>query len=155
MSFESWLGSVLLLQFGVAGAVILRFGLRLSWTESVIAAACFVILQIAFVMSMPLIGRHTNDRARAGSVIVALYLITEGILVIYFGSRWGLMKSGACWFAAIFTIMIATVFLLPSRWTENLGLIKCARCRHYHEGQNCRCGCRAEQFKYPAMSAPP
>lgn len=155
MSFESWLGIALLLQFGVAGAVILRFGLRLSWTESVIAAAGFVILQIAFVTGISLVRRHTHERARAVSVTAALYLITVGILVIYFGSRWGLMNSGACWFAAIFTVMIATVFLLPSRWTENLGRIKCARCRHYHEGQDCRCGCRAGQFEYPAMSAPP
>jgi hypothetical protein len=43
------------------------------------------------------------------------------------------------------------------KWNENFVEwytgVKCAKCRHCHEGRDCKCGCRVGQSAYPPFGS--
>lgn len=143
------------------GILTLHLGLRLSWAALAAPFLSFATLQIGCFAAVFYVGKHKN--VRAGLAVSGLYCLLLGVIVIHYGSRLGLLGGEGDIDAWAFALCIAfittagTIFM-PRHWRSKLeswlGEVKCARCRHYHEGRDCTCGCRAEQFRYPPFSGP-
>lgn len=152
---ESEVAGALLLAFGVTGIVALHFDLRLSWHKSVVPVAGFMALQFSFLSGMYLVKKYKD---LLGAIAISgIYLLAEALLAIYYGTRWRLWEGheglDPWWFITFIAVATFTIILLPFRWTEALFTgIRCARCGHYHRGHDCRCGCRAAEFKHSAVS---
>ncbi len=138
------------------GAVTLHFGCRLSWSELAVPVACFMFLQIAFYAGVVLVRKGRKTRLFVS--LVALWLWANGLLFGHYAMRWelvrGLTKHDVWIFSAEVGVIALAGALVPRRWIERMGEIKCARCGHYHEGRDCTCGCQADQFKYPSFQPP-
>jgi len=143
---------------GVAGcgAALLHFGRHLSWGELAFPAGCFLLMQIALFGGIQLAMKYRSSRS--GIVLPAACAWGEIVLGGYYGLRWRLipgysrgdLRSFAIWMAAF----VAFIVVVPPRWYARMGEIKCARCGHYHEGRDCICGCRADQFRYGSFQPP-
>lgn len=140
------------------GTMVLRLGLHLSWSDLLIPVGCFMALQTAFYGGILRIRRYKN--MQFAFVLVAVYIWAFGVLAGYYLGRWGLVegigRSDLWWFTGIMGAIALAGALMPRRWTEGYlsAGIKCARCGHYHEGHDCRCGCQADQFKYANFQPP-
>jgi hypothetical protein len=144
--------------FAATAAIMVHFGLRLSWADLVFPVGCFMALQIALFACI--VGLRKYRNSRLGMVTAVVYGWIELALAGYYGSRWdlikGLGKSDLWLFTGFMGAITLAVALMPSRWMEAWmsGAIKCGRCGHYHEGHDCTCRCRADQFKYPVFQPP-
>lgn len=143
------------------GALTLHLGRALSWRVLSIPTILFITMQIAFFAAMSDVRRRKS--LRIGVLVSGLYCLLFGLLLIYYGSRWGLLMGlgdSDLWpfSGCVAVITIVGMLFVPRRWgdkfEERFAGVKCARCGHYHEGHDCRCGCRANQFRYPPFNAP-
>ncbi len=147
-----------LLWVGVAavGSTMMYFGRRLSWGELAAPVACFLGIQIALYGGIILAREYRSSRIAIA--IAGLCLWADFVLAGHFALRWklapGFDRDDLRSFAAIMAVVLLVFTLMPSRWTEHIGEVRCARCRHYHEGRDCSCGCHAGQFKYRTFQPP-
>jgi hypothetical protein len=154
-TFARWMGIGAPLFAGIAlsGALILHLGLRLNWSTLAIPFASFAAFQVAFFAAIFWAQKHKYMRMAA--LIVGIYLAGSGSMLIHYSSRWGLqtgLGEGDLWgFNASIAAVTIGLVLMPRRWRERLSAegVECTRCHHYHEGHDCTCGCRVDQFKYP------
>jgi len=136
---------------GLPCLLILRLGLRLSWGELAIPVSLFALLHAALVAGIIRTRKHKSLRIAApifGAYYAALFW-----MLAYYGSRWGLHtsfeESDARWVTFLIAAIVIGLVLMPRRWTQHFNEIKCASCHHFHEGRDCACGCRMDQFRYP------
>lgn len=143
------------------GALTLHLGRALSWRVLAIPTILFATIQIACFAAIIDVRRRKS--LRMGVLVFGLYWLLSGLIVIYYGSRWGVLTglgNSDLWqfSACIAVITIAGILFVPRQWSDKIedrfAGIKCARCGHYHEGHDCSCGCRADQFRYPPFNAP-
>lgn len=161
--FSSWLigGTSAFVVVALLGALVLHFGIRLSWNDVAIPVILFTSVQIAYFAAMYRVRTHKS--LRFAFAVLGSDLLISGLMMIHYGSRWGLLKGlgdsdlwgfSAC-IALITLFGMAVAPLLGKRGLEDrLGGIRCDRCKHYHEGHDCTCGCSTEQFKYPPFAGP-
>ena len=152
-AFEMAGAVVLLLGFVSVPVLILRLGLHLPWHTLAIPVAVFAAIQAAFVAAMSLARKDKSLRTRVA--VLALYWLASWLVVLYCVLRWGLIarEDRAFWIIAIVIGCVATAgsIVMPRRWRDSLlasSGVDCARCGHCHEFRDCKCGCRADQFKY-------
>jgi len=160
MISDSKLGSVIgivwVAGFAAVGTIVLRLGLHKSWGEVAVAVCSFIGVLIAMIGSTSLIRKR--GWSRLGRTLVATFGCAEIALIAYFGLRWGLLPTfgrGELWlFIGVAGVVVLAFLFAPQSWLEHAGEPKCRRCGHYHEGRDCTCGCRADQFKYPTFQGP-
>jgi Kef-type K+ transport system membrane component KefB len=154
-AFEMAGGISILLVATFVGALILHFGLRLPWGVLGIPIAAFAAVQVAFLPAMSLSLRDRSMRAR--KAILVSYVLASLLIVAYYGVRWGLIpgrEDRGVWVLPILVALVAGAgsLLMPRRWrkwiSELPGAVDCARCGHLHEFRDCKCGCKANQFRY-------
>lgn len=116
-----------------------------------IPLSLLVLLHATLVLGIIWARKHRSLRIAApvfGAYYAALFY-----MLAYYSSRWGLHtgfeESDAWWITLLIAVIVIGLVLLPRRWTQHLDEIKCASCHHFHEGRDCACGCRMDQFKYP------
>lgn len=137
--------------------LILRFGLRLTWSELAGPLILFAAVQAAFFTGIVLIRKYKSVRAAA--LIFGAYAIALFFLVAHYALRMGLHKgfeNRDLWrFSAFILALALGVVLMPRQWRQSFFSegVKCVRCQHYHEGHDCSCGCRADQFKWPSIGS--
>lgn len=156
--FAHWVGIAVLTSAMVAfvGILILRLGLRLSWSALAVPLIFLVALQTAVSSAMFWVRKY--KALRIGILIFGAYLIALFSILVHYGQQWGLhtgFKDSDLWIlnAPILAKCIGLA-LLPRRWSERFFAegVMCVKCRHYHEGRDCTvCGCRADQFKWPSI----
>lgn len=153
---ESVIGVVLVAGFAAVGAIVLRLGFHRSWGEVTLAIGCFVAIMIAMFASAAFVRKR--KWSRIGVAIMAICLWAEIALAAYFAWCWDLLpafgRSDLWLFLGLTGAITLAVTLAPRRWLEHAQEPKCRRCGHYHEGRDCTCGCRVDQFKYPPFQAP-
>jgi hypothetical protein len=136
---------------GLPCVLILRLGLRLSWSELAIPLSLLALLHAALVAGTIWIRKHKSLRI-AAPIFGAYYVVLFWMLAHY-GSRWGLHtgfeESDVRWLAFLIVVIVLGLVLMPHRWIQHFNEIKCVSCHHFHEGRDCACGCRIDQFKYP------
>ncbi len=137
-------------------ATMLHYGRRLRWAELAVPVAGFLAIQIALYGGILLARRRRNLQLASG--IIGLCIWAEITWAGYYALRWrlipGYSQSDLRSFSEMMLIFVVILALMPHRWMQRMGEIKCGRCGHYHEGRDCTCGCRADQFKYPAFQGP-
>jgi hypothetical protein len=137
--------------------LILHFGLRLSWRDAAVPLLLFTAVSAILFSGIVQVQKHKSLRIAA--CIFGAYTIVSFFLLAHYGSRWGFhtgFENGDLWRSAAFIVAIVIgVVLLPRQWSEGLFAegVKCARCYHYHEGHDCSCGCRLDQFKWPSIGS--
>jgi hypothetical protein len=153
-SMRMWL--VLSAALAFFGILILRLGLRLNWSGLAIPVAILAGLPLGFAASMFWASKHKHFRIEP--IITGVYAVGLASTLGHYASQWGLHTgvdgSDLRWFDACMGVISVGMALLPRQWLESLRKygVMCERCHHYHEGRDCRkCGCRADQFKYPIM----
>ena len=136
---------------GLPCILILRLGLKLSWSELAIPLSLLVLLHVALVAGI--IWARKRMSLRITAPIFGAYYIALFWMLAYYSSRWslhtGFEESDARWLTLLIAAIVIGLVLMPRRWTQHLNEIKCASCHHFHEGRDCTCGCRMDQFKYP------
>lgn len=143
--------------FMLLGILILHLGLRLTWRALAGPLALLAAPQTIFLGAMFWVQRSRS--IRIGAPIVGAYFAGLFSIFVYYASRWRLRVG----FGPIdlrnlliflFVLVIAVV-MMPRRWTDGLfaGGVICVRCHHYHEGHDCSCGCRVDQFKWPSVGS--
>ena len=160
--FSSWLigGTSAFVVVALLGALVLHFGIRLSWNDLAIPVILFTSVQIACFAAMFRVRTHKS--LRFAFAVLGSNLLISGLIVVHYGSRWALLKGLdddlSAYFVCMMVIALFGISLSPfltNRSVEDrLGGIRCDRCKHYHEGHDCTCGCRVEQFKYPPFAGP-
>jgi len=147
-----------LLWAGIAGcgAILLHFGRHLSWDQLMFPASCFVVLQIALFGGILLARKYRSPRFAIA--LAASWVWGEIVMGGYYGIRWqvipGYSRHDLRSFAITMAALVVVIVVVPTRWFVRMGEVKCARCGHYHEGRDCSCGCRADQFQYPVFQPP-
>lgn len=138
-----------------SGALILRLGLRLSWDAITIPLTILTMLPPAFFTAMFCAGKYRSLRIAA--LLVGAYFVVLFSTLVHYGSKWGLrtgFEGADLWRFDAFIVAICTgLAFMPRRWTERFYAegVTCSRCHHNHEGRDCSCGCRVDQFKYPVF----
>lgn len=147
-----------LLWAGIAGsgAALLHFGRRLSLDQLMFPVGCFLVIQTVLFAGILLARKHRSPRLAIG--LVASCMWAEIVLGGYYALRWqvipGYSRHDLRSFAITMAAFVVVIVVVPPRRFTRMGEIKCARCGHYHEGRDCSCGCRADQFRYPAFQPP-
>jgi bacteriorhodopsin len=147
----------LLWAFGCgAAAVMLHSARRIGWSELALPVGGFLALQIALFGGILLAQKRRSRQLTSG--LLGLCIWAEVTWPGYYAVRWrliaGYTERDLRSFSEIMLVLVVIFALMPQRWMQRMGGIKCARCGHYHEGRDCSCGCRADQFKYPAFQPP-
>jgi hypothetical protein len=139
----------------LVGVLILHLGLRLSWSELAAPLMLFATLHTVTIGAMFWFQRTRN--IRIGVPIIAVYFAVLFSIVVHYASRWRLNiglgpDDLPNLLISLFVVVIAAV-VMPRRWTVSFFAegVRCARCHHHHEGHDCTCGCRVDQFKYPVF----
>lgn len=156
-TFADWVRTGLLsfAFFAIPGVLILRLGLRLSWSELAVPLVCFAVLQIIFSAAMFWLQRTRS--IRKFTPIYGTYLALLFSARVHFASRWrvniGFGPGDLRNLLILLLVLVIAVVLMPRRWTDSLWSegVSCATCHHHHEGHDCACGCRVDQFKYPVF----
>jgi hypothetical protein len=139
------------------GVLILRLGLRLSWSELAVPLMLFAALQTVFFGAMFWFRRTRS--VRIGAVVLGAYFAASFSILVHYASLWrlsiGLGPDDLRQFIIFLFALVIAVVVMPRRWTDSLwaGSVKCVRCHHYHEGHDCGCGCRVDQFKWPSIGS--
>jgi hypothetical protein len=149
------IGAQLLVALGFFAALILHVGLHLSWNTLAFPCASFVAVQIASYAAIAWAWKYKNMRIVAP--VVGAYWVGSGSIVIHYSLIWGLhtgLGDHDLWgFNAFIVALVLGLVLMPRRWTDEYFAdgVRCSRCHHHHEGHDCNCGCRTDQFKYPVL----
>ena len=139
------------------GVLILRLGLRLSWSELAVPLILCAALQTVFFGAMLRLRRTRS--VRIGAVIVGAYFAASFSILVHYASRWrlriGFGPNDLRQFIIFLFVIVIAVVVMPRGWTDSLWAegVKCVRCHHYHEGHDCSCGCRVDQFKWPSIGS--
>lgn len=138
------------------GATLLHDSRHLSWSELGVPAAGFLAIQFALYGGIFLARKRHNQRVGTGTFGLCIW--ADITWIGYYAWRWrlipGYSENDLQKFSEIMLIFVVVFALRPQSWMRRMGEIKCVRCGHYHEGRDCTCGCRADEFKYPPFQAP-
>ena len=138
------------------GVLFLHLGLRLKWRDLAIALPLFTLVQIVGMTS--LVGFQRTRNSRALCAVFGAWALASGLIAMHYGSHWGVAKidGNDFWQFSASTIVLTIVAIVIFPRVIGVGIedagIKCATCHHRHEGRDCNCGCRADQFKYAPFS---
>ena len=114
-------GALLLLSLGLLGGIALHVELNLTWGRLVFPIFAFVAVQIASLGGMLWVRKRGS--ARGGFSIAGLYCLASGLLVIHYGSRWGLLRNihaSDLWLFALLMLIVTIVgaIFMPGSKTE-------------------------------------
>jgi hypothetical protein len=143
--------------FLVLGILILHLGLRLCWSTLAVPLLLLSVLQTMFFAALFWVQRTRS--IRMGAPIVGAYFAALFSIFVYYASRWrlniGLGPGDLRNILIFFVVLVIAAVLVPRSWTDALFAegVKCVRCHHYHEGHDCSCGCRVDQFEWPSAGS--
>jgi hypothetical protein len=149
----NWLieAALALVCLGLPCVLLLRLGLKLSWREVAIPLSLLAVLHVALVAALRYGARHKSIRITA--LIFGAYYVALFWMAAHYASRWhlhvGFEPGDVRSITLLIAVMVVGLILMPRRWIQHLSEIKCVRCHHFHEGRDCACGCRIDQFTYP------
>lgn len=113
-------GLPMLVLIGVGIAVVLHMGLGRSWSELFLPVGAYVTMQVLMYVSM----FWARDRARTRQdyrpavALVGAYAWGTGALVIYYGTRWGVIgnrgSDDLVGFSVFMVAVVAITFVLFS-----------------------------------------
>ena len=122
---QAALGSLIMLLIGVGIAFVLHSGLGRAWSEILVPVGAYLTIQMLTLFCSSW-ARTWIKKGRNYGPMVALigcYAWGSGLLVIHYGTEWGLLKahdSDSLSFSVFMIFVIALSFALFSRFKGGL-----------------------------------
>lgn len=96
-SFKNWLsvGAPLLIALALLVAIFVRAVVRISWSEVVLPALWFGIIQILSFSGMYFARKYgkVHNNPRIAFLVSGSYCLAIGLLVIHYSAGWGLIQA--------------------------------------------------------------
>jgi hypothetical protein len=105
------IGVPALVVIGLGIAVGLHVGLHRTWSELGFPISAYVTIQVAVYVFMFWARMRARTRNEYGPaiVLVGLYGWGAGLLIIYYGTKWGLLANHSSDDLIVFTLFMAVV----------------------------------------------
>jgi hypothetical protein len=124
--FARWfgIGAPLFLLIAIAGAVVIHSGYAVPWRQLLVPISLFVGVQLGAYIAAFWAGKWIRQHGQYGPMplLGGFYLWGTGLVIMHYGSKWGILPSDVDYFSFSVYMTLSTViaWLLMAKFGKGL-----------------------------------